>query len=306
MERAARVSRRRGFDGLLTPPIELLSPSILSRRYATLTTNGGHDADRKSRDYFNADFAYDKTKLADFTYRSEHRALPVGREIISAFYAAAPRRSYYEGCSMGGHDALLLSQRYPGDFDGIVARAPAGNILGLFAQFNRISNALAVPGGTLTPAKRKLLSDAVRARCDRLDNLADGIVSNPDQCRFRPETLRCEGGADRGDMCLSDQQVATVAAVTTPIAIGGDLISHPGYNFGGEDSAKGWGEYIWPSPALGGASLQRVLFSDGFVRSFVTRDAGFDTTRWNPDDWLPRMRVLARMFQATDPDLGGL
>src|SRR5882757_4893423 len=72
-----------------------------------------------------ANFAFDPVKLADFTYLSEHRALPFGKELIRKFYGTAPGKSYFEGCSSGGHDAMMLSQRWPNDFDGIVARGPA-------------------------------------------------------------------------------------------------------------------------------------------------------------------------------------
>jgi feruloyl esterase len=291
-----------GFDGVLAPPLQMLSNSIVADGYATLTTNGGHDADRSSLKYFDAAFALDPEMLADFTYRSEHRALAPGKQIIGEFYGRGPERSYYEGCSMGGHAALILAQRFPRDFDGIVARAPAGNILGLFVQFNRVANAVQAPGGSLSPGKRALLAKAVLDQCDALDNLRDGIIARPAQCSFRPETLRCPGGADDGDRCLSDQQIATIRTVTTPITAAGTAIDHPGYNFGGEDDPKGWGDYVWPSPALGEQTLQR-LFSDGFIRSFVVRDPAYDTHRWNPEAWRGRLAELSALFQAFDPDL---
>jgi hypothetical protein len=93
--------------------------------------------------------------------------------------------------------ARHTSQRWPNDFDGIVARAPAG---------------------MLNPAKQTLLAKAVLARCDKLDGLEDGIISRPAACGYDPTELRCTDGADTGDSCLSDAQIATVKTVTSPIA----------------------------------------------------------------------------------------
>jgi hypothetical protein len=114
-----------GFRGaLFEPDRPFFSASVRAERYATMVTNGGYDYPTRDAGYFQANFAFDPVKLADFTYLSEHRALPFGKELIRKFYGAAPGKSYFEGCSSGGHDAMMLSQRWPNDFDGIVARAP--------------------------------------------------------------------------------------------------------------------------------------------------------------------------------------
>jgi hypothetical protein len=296
-----------GFDGQLPKASDpQFSPSIFSERYATIGTNGGYDhGGPADAGYFAAAFAADPAKLLDFTQQSEHRALPPGKEVISAFFGNAPARSYFEGCSMGGHDALMQAQRFPGDFDGIVARAPAGNIMGLFMQFNRIAKRVRTPANTLDPAKQTLLANAVLAQCDALDGVADGIVSRPAACNYDPTPLRCAGGGDTGDSCLSDAQIGTVNTITSAVATSDNAWSHPGYNFGLENTAEGWGSYIWPQAALGGNSVQG-MFSDGFVRSFITQDPGFDTLTWNPDQWLARMGVIGALFSAADPDLSGL
>lgn len=295
------------FDGMLVSVAQpYFSESIIAERYATATTNGGYDFPGPfSLDYFKASFAYDATKLADYTFRSEHRALPFAKALVAAYYGAAPERSYFEGCSMGGHDGMIQAQRFPADFDGIVARAPAGNVIGLMLQFHRIAQHTRVPEAVLDAAGQALLAKAVLARCDDRDGVADGIIADPARCKFDPASLRCAGGANTGDACFSDRQLATIAAITSPVATSDQAWSHPGYPFGGEDSPKGWGEYIWPSPALGGASLQG-LFSDGFVRSFVTRDPDFDTTTWRADDWLAPLSLVGSQFNATDPDLAAL
>jgi feruloyl esterase len=116
-----------GFRGaLFDPDRPFFSTSIRADHYATMVTNGGYDYPTRDAGYFQANFAYDPVKLVDFTYLSEHRALPFGKELIRKFYGAGPSKSYFEGCSSGGHDAMMLSQRWRNDFDGIIARAPAG------------------------------------------------------------------------------------------------------------------------------------------------------------------------------------
>jgi hypothetical protein len=295
-----------GFDGQMpTATAAQFSDSILTERYATLGTNGGYDRPAGLLDYFKAEFASDPQKLADFTHQSEHRTLPHGKELIRTFYGTAPSRSYFEGCSMGGHDAMIQAQRFPQDFDGIVARAPAGNIMGLFMQFNRISRQVKVPANTLDAAKQTLLADAVLAQCDGQDGLVDGIVGKPAACSFDPAVLRCAAGADTGDNCLSDAQIATVHTITSPVATANGAYSHTGYFFGGENAPKGWGEYIWPLAALGGNSLQG-LFSDGFLRSFITRDPAFDTATFSADNWLSRMDAIGALFGAANTDLAPL
>ena len=296
-----------GFDGAMPVATDLqFSESIVTERYATLGTNGGYDyPGARGIDYFRAAFALDDEQLADFTNRSEHRALPAGKALVAGFFGTPATHSYFEGCSMGGHDALIEAQRHPEDFDGIVARAPAGNVMGLFMQFNRIARQVRTPAGTLNPAKQTLLANAVLAQCDGLDGTVDGIVSRPRACTHDPAALRCPAGADAGDACLSDAQIDTVRTVTSPIASADGRWTHPGYFPGAENTAKGWGEYVWPSAAFGGSSVQG-LFSDGFVRSFITRDTAYDTSTWNYDAWLPRMAVVGAMFNAFDPDLAPL
>src|SRR5690606_7949887 len=136
----------------------------------------------------------------------------------------------------------------------IIARAPAGNVMGLMLQFNRIARAARAPGLEFGSEQVRLLADAVRASCDAVDGRSDGVVADPTRCDFDPEPLRCPAGVATG--CLDEAQMALVQAATTPMQWAGGTWSHPGFPFsGGEDSPKGWGEYVLPNPALGGQSL---------------------------------------------------
>ena len=128
-------------------------------------------------------------------------------EIVQGAPTARRRsKSYFEGCSNGGREALMNVQRYPNLFDGVIARAPAYNWVGFMGQFNRTAKALTAPGGAITPAKTATLANAVRAACDSLDGVADGVVSNlrPATTTLDTSALRCAGGADTGNTCLSD------------------------------------------------------------------------------------------------------
>lgn len=288
-----------GFDGMFMQPTEpYFSRSVLDDRYAVITTNGGYDYPERDLGYFQATFAADPRQLEDFTHASEHRSVEPARSLIEAFYGRGPERSYFEGCSMGGHDALIQAQRYPDDFDGIIARAPAGNVMGLMLQFNRIATAVRVPALDFGPAQATLLADAVRQACPTGE---DGVVADPLHCEFDPEPLRCAEGMSAG--CLTDAQMDVVIAATTPFETADGRWRHPGFPFaGGEDSAKGWGEYLLPSPALGGDTLQG-LFSDGFLRSFIAGDQQLDTRDWDPGTYRERLMEVGGLFNATDPDL---
>ena len=199
---------------------------------------------------------------------------------------------------MGGHDGLLLSQRYPDDFDGIVARAPAGNVVGLFQQFNRIGSLVHNSESVLSAEQRDKLANAVLAQCDHLDGLRDGIMAQPQRCDFDASTLSCS--KDTSEHCLSDKQLELVVAITTPLLNDDNELIHPGYNAGGANNRYSWEQYIWPQAS--GLSAQ-MLFSEGFIRSFITGDKNYDTWRWEANEWQPELKRIRAMFDAFDPDI---
>jgi len=121
-------------------------------------------------------------------------------KVVTAAYGAPPIRSYFEGCSNGGREALMAVQRNPNLFDGVIARAPGYNWVGFMGAFNRTARALAAPGGAFSPAKTALLAKRVRDACDGLDGIVDGVVANPAACTAKIlnlGALRCAGGAIR-------------------------------------------------------------------------------------------------------------
>lgn len=142
------------------------------------------------------------------------------------------------------------------------------------------------------------------ARCTRLSQWA--VISAVSTLASQTAAISSGTFIPRGkNRCLSDAQIATVTAITTPIASSDGAWSHTGFCFGAENTPTGWGEYIWPSAAFGGDSLQGLL-GDALIRSFATRTPGFDTATWNADQWLSEMSLIGAMFNATNPDLSGM
>jgi feruloyl esterase len=177
--------------------------SALQEDYATASTDTGH-ADA------NASFAIGHPeKVIDFAYRAVHEMAVKSKAIIATFYGRAPRFSYFTGCSTGGRQGLMEAQRYPEDFDGIIAGAPANDQTHLSAWRIAVeAKILQSPASVVPPAKLALLNRVVLAACDAIDGVTDGRLTDPRQCQFDPATLLCRG-ADRDD-CLTAQQIEAV------------------------------------------------------------------------------------------------
>src|SRR5262249_18400063 len=192
-----------GYDGYIPDPdVFGVSRGIIMRGYATIATDSGHHASLS-----DASWALNNPDaLANFAYLGLHTVLMSAREIITARYAAAIRRTYFEGSSNGGREALIAAQRWPAEYDGVIAREPAYNFTALLLAANRIARQMFdTPGGFLSVGTLQTLGAAVLSGCDALDGLADGIISNVAACHFDPSVLRCTG-ADT-DTCLTDAQI---------------------------------------------------------------------------------------------------
>jgi feruloyl esterase len=177
----------------------------LARGYAATSTDTGHTGS-------SASFALGHPeKLVDFAWRAVHEMTVQAKTIIAAQYGRAPRFSYWNGCSSGGRQGLKAAQRFPADFDGIIAGAPVNNFIRQRAGI--ISVAQAVSGGDayIPPAKYKMIHAAVLQACDKLDGVADGVLENPKACQFDPQVLQCKG-EDAAD-CLTAAQVASARRI---------------------------------------------------------------------------------------------
>jgi feruloyl esterase len=183
----------------------------LRRGYATASTNTGHEAGSGTD---LAKFAYDKPEqLIDFAYRAHHETATQARALVQAFYGRQAERSYFIGCSSGGYEGLMSAQRFPADYDGIVAGAPANNWTRLMAgDFDATLAVFTDAASQLTPAALSVLYRGALAACDASDGLSDGVIGDPQRCRFDPSTLVCTANQAPGS-CLSPPQAEAARRV---------------------------------------------------------------------------------------------
>jgi feruloyl esterase len=289
-----------GYDGLI--PSVVAAP--LAQGYAEVASDSGHQDPTGMSAAF---IANDPLAAELFGTRAVPTVMAVAVRVIAAAYGAPPARSYFEGCSTGGREALMAVQRNPELFDGVIARAPAFNWVGMTGAFNAVARAAAQPGAAFSPAKVELLARHVREACDGLDGVVDGIVANPAACT--PElihlaSLRCSGGDDSGDACLSDAQMAVVQAWTSDHRFNGArLYLSKGFNLtGNEDDPAGFG--LW---ATGNGDVTQggdFIMQDSAVKYVLARDPAADSLKYVPFDRDPKaLDAMARLDDATDPDI---
>jgi feruloyl esterase len=177
----------------------------LRRGYATASTNTGHEA---APGLNMARFAYEKPEqLIDFAYRAHHETSVRARTLVQDFYGMPAERAYFIGCSSGGYEGLMAAQRFPSDYDGIVAGAPANNWTRLMAgDLDGVLAVLKDPASHLPPSALGLLHRSVLAACDNADGVADGVIEDPRTCRFDPATLTCSSDQP-ASTCLTKPQV---------------------------------------------------------------------------------------------------
>ena len=171
-------------------------------------------------------------KITDFAYRAMHETVIKAKLITTAFYGSAPKYSYYNGCSTGGRQGLVEVTRFPNDFDAVAAGAPANPHVHLHAAGVERSLELMKNNAPLTQSKVEALHTAVMAACDALDGVTDGIISNPEKCRYNPAALLCKGGD--GPSCLMPAQLETVKIVTGDIKTKNGEVVWTGYPAGTE------------------------------------------------------------------------
>jgi feruloyl esterase len=269
----------------------------LERGYASGSTDTGHQGAANDASWALGHMQ----RVIDFAHRSVHAMAEADKAIVAAFYGARPAHSYFSGCSQGGQQALILAQRYPQDFDGIVAGDPAN-----FWTHNQVSHlwtVLSTQGDNyIPPSKVAALAEAVNRACDSLDGIADGILNDPRRCHFDPATLLCAGGD--GPRCLTAAQVDAVKKLYQ----GPGASIYPGLLPGGETGPGGWGNWITgPRPGASGHGnlglpfFKYIVFEDPNwdVRSFrFETAAGFDNDVQFLDE------KLSTIFNATNTDLG--
>jgi len=276
-----------GWSGAVNYGNGMIDP--VKRGYATASTDTGHTSE-----VGDARWAFHHpAKVIDFAYRAVHEMTVKGKAIVQAFYGAAPRLSYWSGCSTGGKQAFHEVQQYPDDYNGLVSCAPSNFWTHLeVAQVWRSQAVLRDPLSYIPATKLPLIYNAMLAACDGLDGVTDGIVEDPRVCNFDPARLLCQGPDTPA--CLTTAQVAAVkkiyAGPRNPRT--GEMI-FPGFLCGTE---LGWRPFI-AGPGLGS------LIADSFYKYIALEDVNWDFRTFDFDKDVAFGDKVAPVMNSTNPDL---
>ena len=279
-----------GWAGALEPTT-LYRPLTLG--YAVADTDDGH---QRSGEMPDASWAIGHPeKLIDFGYRSLHETARQSKAIVEAFYGKAPGHAYFAGCSDGGREALQEAERYPEDFDGILAGAPANHWTHHFTGFLWNEQALDLkPESRISADKLPAIQKAALAQCDALDGVKDGLIEDPRACHFNPEVLKCKG-AESAE-CLTQPQIEAVKKIYAgPRSAAGEQI-YPGYEPGAEGQPYSWSVWI-----LGPV---QSWFANSFFSGAVHEDANWDWKAADPDREMQLAdEKTASILNSYNPDL---
>ena len=293
-----------GFVGEVNAP----SGDELTAGYATAGTDTGHEGSG-----IQAAWALgNEERRINYGYLAVHRTAETVKALIVAYYGRSAEKSYFLGCSNGGRQALMEAQRYPEDFDGIVAGAPAFNFTDIATSFIKNMKvtfpdpAKVMP--VVSPAALKMIETKVLAACDARDGVTDGVLDDPRACDFKLAVIPPCPSDQPGDDCLTRAQRSAVEAIYRPIADKDGRI-YPGQPLGGEGQNGGWSAWITGTgaamPVSGSAKAPSVQWAFGseFFKYLVFGDSTWDYTRYD----LARSRTdLAKARQylnADSPDM---
>ncbi len=212
------------------------SKQIIEKGYATFATDEGHEGMEGASWAVRKGGSVDADYVDDFLYRADKILATMGKEFSKAFYAklnGAPQKiskSYFNGCSGGGRDAMVVASYFPTQFDGIIAGSPY-DVVGMTIQASAISAAASRPGARLNPALLALFDKSVKKQCDALDGVNDGLIQNPAACNFRAERdlPRCAPG-DAGNLCFTDAQIETASVATSAVTDEKGSVVQPGFS----------------------------------------------------------------------------
>jgi feruloyl esterase len=274
--------------------------TAMRRGFVAAASNTGHDA----REEPLASFAVNRQKLLDYAFRSLRVTAEAGKRVAAAYYGARPVRSYYQGCSTGGRQGLILAQRFPDDFDGIVAGAPVLNFSGTMTGYACIAQAL--NSAPLPYAKLSTLADTIYALCDSKDGLKDGLIEDPRRCDFRParDLPRCAGETDNTS-CFTVAQIGTLEKIYGDVQSQGQRI-FPGWPVGAEiagpNGRSGWDN--WLVRETPGQTIS-VSFAQSFFRymAFPRKEDAIELDAFDFDKDPPRLEWIRNILDATDPAL---
>nr|QRD81056.1 lipolytic protein [uncultured bacterium] len=282
--------------------------AALAHGFAMASTNTGHDAMEEPGATF---VLSNRQKAIDYAYRAVHVTAVTAKEIISRYYGRPAAYSYWNSCSNGGRQGLIEAQRYPEDFDGIVANAPWVDQTGF--TVGALWNQRAVEGAGLTAEHLGLLAERVMAKCDAVDGLEDGLIDDPRNCSFdvAADVPICPSGAQSG-ACLTPAQAEAIQKVYDGPRVG-DRQIFPGFMlgseavtqgfFGGGEPVSGWMNLIVPSQP--GAKPADFGLAENTLRYLVFDPPrpDYDYHEFDFERDLPLLERWGRLANATDTDL---
>ena len=285
------------------------APYALSRGFVVYGSDSGHQT-TGGRGAAGApppsDWTTNDEAFTNFAYAQMKKTRDVTVALVARFYGESIRHSYYLGSSQGGREALMVVQRFPQDYDGVFAQVPANTYVHLSIG-EPLARAKSQAGdGWIPPAKVAVIGKEVLRQCDALDGLADGLVSNYIACdrRFNPSAtpnplaaVRCEGGSDTGESCLSDAQIRAAnivhGSMSYPFALASGWTKFSGWPTGSE-SATNW-KTLQARPT--------AASNFGVLRSRIVRDPGANLLDVDLAKYAKELRQLSELIDAANPDL---
>jgi feruloyl esterase len=273
----------------------------LGEGYATAQTDTGHPGvDLADMSWVLApDGAQNTAAMTDFAWRAVHVMTVLGKQVVQRYYAKAAALAYFQGCSTGGRQGLMEVQRFPGDYDAVIAGAPVYDFLVQTTAVVRTQMFHADPPSNLLPAQAILVNRAVLASCDAQDGLADGVIADPMACRWDPAALQCRTG-EAPPQCLTTEQVATVRRAYGGLKLAnGETIAWP--------LMRG-GEPEWISRSIGDAKAplgQNALLGFRAVQYFIYADPHRELLTIRPDVLMHDISAskYAPVYEAKDPNI---
>jgi len=271
--------------------------TALHEGYATAGTDTGHAAVGT-----DARWALGHPeRVTDFGYRAIHEMTQDAKLVVKQFYGKHPlQHAYFASCSNGGRQALMEAQRYPGDYDGIIAGAPANYWTHLVTSaIWQLQATTLDPASYIAGEKLPAIAKAVDAACDAQDGVSDGILDDPRKCHFDPAVMLCKE-ADSKE-CLTSAQVTALKKIYAGPADESGKQIYPGLLPGAEDGKGGWG--LWITGAQPGKSLI-AAFGNGFFSNMVFEKPDWNYRDANVGDIVKAADAkLAKTLNATDPNL---
>ena len=290
----------------LDGPLNAERAAALTNGFVTARTNTGHDARKEPSGSF---VLSNPQKAIDYAYRAVHVTAETAKNMASDYYGRPVSFSYWNSCSNGGRQGLLEAQRFPDDFDGIVANAPWVDQTGF--TIGAMWNHKALTEAPIPPAKLTLLASSVMGKCDAVDGLKDGLIDDPRKCSFDPvrDVPVCQNGADGADCLTPGQAAAAKKVYDGPVSQGKPFV--PGFMVGSEAvttgptgaSASGWVNAI--VPAQPGGTPADLNLAQGVMRYLILDppQPNYDPLTFDYDRDTALVQRWSKLADAKDPDL---